>query len=197
MINLEKMAKLIRIVTVPPVLVIFMFTVLYSADSSIFHGIKELGISLLFLAVFPILAYPLQRVLKKWKDKGREGQRTLAFICSIAGYLCAVFYGIFFRVSDQLLMIYFTYLLSVFLLTVLNKIFKVRASGHACSIVAPFLILTNWGSAIWGMICLVIAGLSFWASVRLKRHLPSDLLFGSMVCLLSFGVAWWLIMGRM
>jgi len=32
---------------------------------------------LLFLSILPTLAYPLQKYILKYKDRGREGQRSL------------------------------------------------------------------------------------------------------------------------
>ncbi len=36
-----------------------------------------------------VLAYPMQKILPHWKQKGQEGQRKLAFLFSMAGYSAA------------------------------------------------------------------------------------------------------------
>ena len=185
----EKAAKIIRVITVPPILVIFMLSVLYVINPSIFLSVRDYLIAVLFLGICPALAYPLQEILPKWKDKGREGQRALAFICTVFGYLCAFGYSCVVHISKELEVIFLNYLIAVLMLSVLNKLFHIRASGHACSITAPFLYLLCWGSLKWALACMVIGMMSFWASIKLKRHLLSDLIYGSIVSVTSFGIA--------
>lgn len=187
--NQEKIAKCIRAITVPPVLVILMLVILYEKCPVIFHGLRDLWMSLIWLGICPILAYPLQKILPGWKEKGRTGQRNLAFICSIIGYLIAAVYGVLANVSLELQLIFNTYVLSVVLLDFLNKVMKKRASGHACSITAPLIFLAYFVSWKMAAFCIFIGGMSFWASLKLKRHLPTDLLAGSIVCFVSFAIA--------
>lgn len=187
--NQEKVAKCIRAVTVPPVLVTVMLVVLYEKCMVIFHGVRDLWVSLVWLGICPVLAYPLQKILPGWREKGRPGQRKLAFICSMVGYLIAAVYGLAAHVSLELQLIFNTYLLSVILLAFLNKVIKKRASGHACSITGPLIFLAYFVSWKMAAFCIFIGGMSFWASLKLKRHLPTDLLAGSGTCFVSFAIA--------
>lgn len=141
------------------------------------------------LTVPPVLAYPLQLFLPHFREKGRSGQRTLAFILSLAGYISAVIYGYAVHAAVSLQLIYNTYLISVIILTFLNKACKLRASGHACSITAPCIFLIYFGSRILLFPALLVFTASIWASLYLKRHTKTDILLGVSVCAVSFIIA--------
>ena len=190
----EKIARIIRVITIPPILVSAMIVILYWKSRYFFGGVSDYVISLIGLGIFPVLAYPIQFMIPKLKEKGREGQRNLAFIGSVIGYFLAFLYGEMIGASAELRFIYRTYLIAVLLLVFMNKVLKKRASGHACSIMAPLLFLSyfvGWKVCIG---CILIAASSFWASLVLKRHKASDLIAGSLVCIISFGIAYWITM---
>ena len=46
--NQEKIAKCIRVITVPPVLVILMLVILYERCPTIFHGVRDLWMALIW-----------------------------------------------------------------------------------------------------------------------------------------------------
>lgn len=75
----EKIAKVIRIISVPPVMVTTLLLILAGQRGNIFHNVWEFIITLFLLGVVPVLAYPLQKVIPSLADSVREGQRT-AFI---------------------------------------------------------------------------------------------------------------------
>lgn len=185
----SRVAKVIRTLTVPPILVALMLAILCLKCNFIFRGKLDFIISLLGLGIFPSIAYPMQKVIPGLKDMGRKGQRGLAFAGSVIGYLIAFGYGELSGANLQLKIIFRTYLLSVLLLIFMNKVCKVRASGHACSIIGPLLFLSfivGWKAAV---LCGAIAAASFWASLTLKRHKWSDLVAGAAVCIISYGLA--------
>ena len=131
----EKIAKVVRTITIPPVMVLLLLLILFALNGDVFHNsILDLLFSILFLALIPVAAYPLQPLIPKYKDKGREGQRNSAFVFTAAGYAGAIIYSALASVSKELLLIYFAYLLSVLALLFSNKVIKFRSSGHMCSI---------------------------------------------------------------
>ena len=99
----DKAAKVIRIITIPPVLVTILLMLLYFLRDDIFTGVLDLLLSIIFLAVISIIGYPISALVPK--EKRRETQRKLAFIFSFAGYLGAMIYGLTASVSTGLLMI--------------------------------------------------------------------------------------------
>lgn len=186
MFDKKKLAKVIRVITVPPLLIIVLLILLYNFRADIFNSPWELLWLLLLLGVVPVLAYPLQLLLPGWKAKGREGQRKLAFIMSIAGYTAAMAVGYGMHVSNDLQLICNTYFISVVLLAILNKLLHVRASGHACSMTGPLVFLIYYIGWIYLPISLIVAAAVIWSSLYLKRHTVKDLILGIIVCLAAF-----------
>jgi len=184
----KKIAKIIRTITIPPVMVLSLLLILFAVSSNVFqNSFLDLFLSIIFLALIPVAAYPLQPLIPKYKDKGREGQRDLAFVFTAVGYVGAVLYGLLAAVTKELLLIYFAYLLSVLALLVSNKVIKFRSSGHMCSITGPLVSLiyfVGWAAIVP---CCVLFGLICWASLILKRHTPYEVIGGCACCVAAFG----------
>ncbi|MBE6672722.1 MAG: hypothetical protein E7599_04290 [Ruminococcaceae bacterium] len=179
-----KIAKVFRVVTVPPMLVGLMVVLLYHM-TDVFAKPSEAWWVILFLAVIPALAYPLQPILPGFRGKGRAGQRRLAMILSCIGYIAGVVTGYAVNVGVQVQMIFNTYLLSVLILVLLNC-FHVHASGHACSVSGPLLFLCVYGHYFVIIPCVVIAAMVVWSSLSLKRHTVKELALGASVSMGSF-----------
>ena len=182
----DRVAAAVRIVTVPPLMVAVIFAILYAVRGALFGSVSHLIFSVLFLAVVPGLAYPLSYLIPSIRRKGRSGQRSLAMYLSAAGYLSVVLYGFLAQCTEGLKIIHLTYLLSVLLLLVLNKLLHVRASGHACSVSGPILLLCIYVGAIGVAVGLMLWTLIFWASVRMRHHTPKEYLIGSTVPILAY-----------
>ena len=182
----KTIAKTVRVVTIPPLLVSFLFVILYFGRPDFFRGIFDLIAGITFLAIIPTLAYPLQPIIPGFKDKGRKGQRTLAFITSGIGYIGGILYAVISGVSNELLLIFASYFVSVIVLTVFNILLKRKASGHSCGVVGPLIFTVyflGWG---WLIPCVLLAGAVAWSSVALKRHTPNDLLLGGLSAAFAF-----------
>lgn len=185
----DKLAQAIRGITVPPILVSVLLILLYFVRDDVYTDISQLIWSLVFLVIIPLLAYPVSYVIPAFKAKGRKGQRTLAFICNLVGYAGAAIYGVVALVNLSLFLIYLTYLISVLVLILFNKVIKVKASGHACGVTGP-LIFFVYFTGLYGVIpCVIIAVGVVWSSLRLKRHTATELLLGAVIALLSFLLA--------
>ena len=78
------------------------------------------------------------------------------------------------------------YFLAVLILTIVNKVFKIRASGHACSCTFPYLILSYYFGGYVTVICLILYLTEYWASVELKRHTVKEFLGGTIVAWIIF-----------
>lgn len=186
MLKKEKFAKIIRTITVPPVLVLLLLLILFFTDDKVLSGGLELALSVLFLMIVPIAAYPLASIIPKYQKKGRQGQRKLGFILSLLGYTTAVVYGFASHVNEELLLVYLTYFVSVIILTVFNKLVKIRASGHACSITGPLILIVYFVGLEFLLPCILVFALIIWSSLLLKRHTPRDLFTGSLSASLAF-----------
>lgn len=189
----ENIAKMIRIVTTPPILITALILILSMSRDDIFQGMGEILMSILLLGMVPVLAYPLQRILPGWKEGGREGQRNLAFVLNLAGYMSALILGYLSGAGKNLKLIDITYFLSVVILTAFNKFIHIRASGHACGVTGPLLLLlyfTGWAALIP---CLAMAAAIVWSSLELKRHTIQELAYGAGTCLIAFFSARWIL----
>lgn len=182
----EKIAKIIRVATVPPVMVLVLLMILYSLHDGMFSGWGDLARSIFFLTVVPLLAYPLAYVIPKCKDKGREGQRNLAFILNLVGYTAAVIYGIAAPVSRELQFVFWVYFVSLLVLIVFNKVLRFKASGHACSIVGPLLLAVYFIGTYSVLPCLLLLGAILWSSRVLKRHTMKELALGGLSTVIAF-----------
>jgi hypothetical protein len=185
-----KIAHAIRIISVPPVMVGILLTLVFTLRDDVITTAVDMAVSLLGLTVLPILAYPVSFAVPSIRKKGREGQRSLAMYFSTVGYVGAFTYGLIAGVGTGLMHIYAGYLFSVIIILVSNKVFKVRVSGHACSVAGPLVysafFLGSWGIAA-GVVCWCAI---LWASLVMKRHTLGEFLLGTLTCLVAFTSAW-------
>lgn len=82
---MDKGYKMIRVITVAPLLALVMIVIVAGNCEGIFLSLWQMIYSLFFLSIMPLLAYPLQKHIPAYKEKGREGQRNLAIIFAAAG----------------------------------------------------------------------------------------------------------------
>ena len=185
-----KIAHAVRIISIPPVMVGILIVLLFTLRDDVFATTVEMVISAMGLTVLPILAYPVSAMIPKIRAKGREGQRSLAMYFSTVGYVAVFIYGLIAGVGTGLMHIYAGYLFSVVIILIGNKVFKVRISGHACSVSGP-LVYSGYFLGIWGIVVGVVCwGVILWASLVMKRHTFKEFLLGTLTCLVSFTVGW-------
>ena len=181
----DRLAKIIRIITIPPVLAAALAITLFSYDAALIGSTAQFYALLFFLTILPALAYFLQPFLPLYRDKGRAGQRKLAFIASAAGYSCGLIFALVTSATKTVRMIYWTYFVSVLMLTVFNKATPWRASGHACGVVGPISLMVSFIGPQTLPVVLVFA-LMAWASLRTKRHTPVELILGGIDSVFAF-----------
>jgi len=158
----------IRIITIPPVIAFIMLTYLFFTTHTVFTSNTQYLVTILFLCIFPVAAYPLQRFFKPYFQK-REGQRHLAMIFSIIGYVLGMIYTLIVFSSRALHFIYLGYLISGAVILISNKLLYFKISGHAVGTAGPIAILLGLGYSAWiyGIPILLCA---FFSSLRAKRH---------------------------
>lgn len=192
----QTVAKGIRVLSVPPVMVTALLLFLSIWKPYFFRTWREIFICILLLGIVPALAYPLQKILPRWKKEGREGQRKLAFLFSLAGYTVSFLWSLTSGVGKEIQLICTTYFLSVLLLTVCNKGLHFRASGHTCSVTGPLLLLIYFVGEKCILPCIMAAGLIVWSSLVLKRHTCRELAGGAVACMIAFAVSLWCVIYR-
>ena len=183
---LQKLAYTIRILTIPPIMAFGLTTSLYFYDPPLLGGLMQYLTLLLFLVALPMSAYALQPLIPFYRRQGREGQRNFAFVMSVVGYMGGILFALATGAPRMVHIIYWTYLMSVLLLTVLNRMTPWRASGHACGTAGPVISLLYFLRAK-ALVVIVIFAAMCWASLRMKRHTPIELLLGSLCSWVAFG----------
>ena len=184
------LAHAVRVVSVPPVMVGILLTLLLTLREDVFATPLEFVASLAGLTILSILAYPVSVLIPAIRRKGREGQRSLAMYFSTVGYVGVFIYGLVAQVGTGLMHIYAGYLFSVIIILMGNKVFKVRISGHACSVSGP-LVYSGYFLGVWGILVGAVCwGVILWASLVMKRHTFREFVFGTLTCLFSFTVGW-------
>lgn len=187
-----KLAKAVRVVTVPPVMVATLLTILFFGDD-VFPTAGDYFLSLLFLALVPVLAYPFQKAIPAFRAGGRRTQRNLAFVFSFIGYAGAVTCSALRGAIPNMLYISLVYLISVAILTLFNVLSPWHASGHGCSLMGPILmtcLFMGWYAVPAG---IVVYAASLWASVYMKRHTVREFFLGSLSAVLSAFICYFIV----
>lgn len=179
-----KIAKIIRILTLAQLMAVVTLCVLYVHDPALLGGPLSLALGIIFLGVLPLLAYPLQPIVPKFKDKGREGQRSLAMLFAVAGYVLGCVANALMDGTPALWIIYLEYLLSGVLILVFNKVLHLRASAHACGVAGPAVMLASFGVYPALAVGAVLYAGALWASLVMKRHTFLQFLGGSAIPIL-------------
>lgn len=174
----NKIAKIFRIITIPPILALMLLLYLYFGLEGYFNAVYELMIVAVCLVIMPALAYPICFIVPSLKARGREAERSMAFVTTGIGYAVLVVPALALGFSEKLKIVCFTYVLSVIMLILFNKVLKLKASGHACGVFGPLLMFMYVGGVMMILPCAILLALTVWSSLRLKRHTVSELLFG-------------------
>ena len=190
---MNKIAKLIRRFTVPPIFAAGLLITVYAVFPTYFGSPWHLLAGLFFLALLPTLAYPMQKHIPHFKDRGREGQRSLAMLFSFTGYLLGTVVTLLAKAPSELLALYLAYLLCGIGMLLLNKIMKIKASGHACGIVGPIILLYYFGLFIPATLGLMLVIPVFISSITTKQHTAPQLLCGSMIPAVFVTMAYFLL----
>jgi len=181
--------KAVRILTVPPLLAAALLGLLYAYNPELFGGGLNISLLAVFLAAFPILAYPLQPLIPPFRKQGRRGQRNLAMLMCFTGYISAVTAIACLKGTNAERLISLTYLISGIGIVIFNKLLKVKASGHACGAAGPIVALVfflGW----WWLLAVIILLPVFAASVKTKQHTFKELFFGTLISPVAFATAY-------
>ncbi len=184
---MKGLAYAVRVITVAPIMALLMLLILYFRVPLFFGGLPVFLLSVLFLVVLPLLAYPMQPLIKPFKDKGRDGQRTLAMIFAVAGYFLGCLFAAVLGAPQNVWFIFLSYMLSGLLVALFNKVFHFKASGHACGVSGPFMLLVYFGQPI-GYIGFVVLVLVWLVSITMKRHTTAQFIVGALIPFAALGI---------
>ena len=173
-------AKVIRIITVPPFMALCAFS-LFLTCKDFYNSMWEYVAAVFFIAMLPMTAYPLQPIIPPFKHKGREGQRSLAFVMCNLGYVLSVVFALLFSAGKPVITMFLTYLLSGMTLLVVNKFFRFKASGHSCGLMGPAAALAYFIGPFTLIFTIPLFILALFSSVYLKRHNTSHFIVGGII----------------
>ena len=181
---MEKFCKVVRMITLAPVLAAFSIVMIGLFCQGVFPTVWHFGYTILYLGILPLLAYPMQAVTPHFKDKGRDGQRTLAMIYAVAGYIFCLLTNLFASATSGMWIICLEYLLSGILILVFNKGLHIKISAHGCGSAGPIFLLLYFGLYIPAILMSVVTVFAYVASVKAKHHTVPQLIGGSAVSVL-------------
>lgn len=185
----EKGAKLLRALTVPPLMALFLITSLYiGLGSKAFASPIHYFEALFTLVLLPVLPYAICAIIPSMKKKGRKLERTMAIAFSILGYVMGLLFAIFGGGTRIELILYMTYAISGVLTAVLTFIFRFKASGHTCGASGPFAMLAISLNPWWLLGYLAMIPI-FISSIRLRRHTLGQLFAGATVSVAALFIA--------
>lgn len=174
----QKIAKIVGIATIPPLFVLMVVTWMWVRGGIPGFDLYWYLVTLGLLAVVPALAYPISYLVPSIRVKGREGQRELAFVLSITGYIAGVIVGQMGEAPWLIRCLFWGYLFSGGTLALINVILHYKASGHACGLSGPITFMAiATGGRLWYLFLLL--PLVFWARVKRDQHTIGNMLAGT------------------
>ena len=182
-------AKVIRILTLAPVMALATLLTLFFVRPEVFgEGALRFWLAIGFLVAFPLLGYPCQPLVPGFKGRGREGQRNLAMVFALVGYVAGCIVNLILGATAELWIVYLDYLISGLIIVVLNKCCGIRASAHACGISGPAALLAYLGVPMALLVSVPLFIAVFWASLKMKRHTWPQFTVGAIVPLVALGL---------
>lgn len=182
-------AKLLRVLTVPPVLALFLVSALWiGLGSEAFRSAWRYFEAVFALCLMPLAAYPICAAVPSLRARGRKAERSLAIVFSLLGYIMGTLFALFANGTRVELELYLTYIISGALLGICSFVFKFRASGHACGTSGPFAMLCYRFTPLWLLGFLLLIPV-FSSSLKLKRHSLAELIAGAAISVGSLIIA--------
>ncbi len=191
---MNKIAKVIRVITVAPIMAIILTSLLFLYENAYFR-IWDYIMNLAMIVILPVLSYPAQRVFKIFKGDMRCGERKLAIIFSCCGYTINSLYLLFLPTSNIYKIMVLTYLFSGWLIFIFTFIFKSDASGHMCGVSGPVALLFYAFGTYFALFFILLIAVG-WSSIYLKRHNIKQLLLGTFIPWVSLIVSILIIGGK-
>lgn len=184
---MKKLAKIIRLITIPTVIFFIAFLIIYFSNKESFPTAFSVMVPVIFIGGVVLGSYLVSFIIVKKRPNIdlRKCQRFVAFIFSFIGYLTAFIISICCKFSYLEMVFISTYFFTVCFLSIFN-ILKIKASGHAAGIFGPLLFVCYFINIWYIGPCLLILLSSMWASLYLKRHTLKQFLLGFLSTSLGF-----------
>lgn len=190
---MEKFSKIIRILTISPLMAIILCLSLYFGIHSSFNSVWMLIACIFCLSIFPTSAYVVEKKFGLYQkiDKNctlREAERKLAICFSFISYFALTIITFLTNQPALLKEMVLTYMFSVSFILIFTMLFKINASGHMCGVVGPILFL-SYSISWWLMFLLFFTIFVIYSSLKLNRHTLLELFIGAVIPTVSFVLA--------
>lgn len=186
----NKLAKILRIATLPQLAALITLIIFYFTQPEFFtFGIGEMAIGIVGLTIIPLLSYAIYPLIAKKGETKRDGQRKFAVIASTFGYLICNVTAFATNATSELKAFYLTYLISAVAILIINKLGKIKCSGHSCGLFGPVAFLCLYVSFYYAFAFALLAPM-FWSSMKLKRHTLGELLLGCLVTAAALAISY-------
>ena len=70
------LSKTLRVITIAPFMALILLSLIYIQHPEYLGGLSAYILAVLFLVVFPVLAYPLQPFIPKFRGRGRGSAKS-------------------------------------------------------------------------------------------------------------------------
>lgn len=176
---------ILRVVTVPQGVALALITLIQLMRPQYVGGTVNLICAYLFLAVLPLLSYPIHATVPALKAKGRKAQRNLALVFSVTGYVAGTIVSLATDAPHELTSVYLTYLFTGIMLAAFTFGMKFKASGHASGIAGPITTLAYFVHPMFILAYALVLPV-MWSSVKSSRHTYSEFLVGCLCPIVAF-----------
>jgi len=183
--EINKLARIISILFVPPSFTIIVFTLFaFILESEILKQVITISVAFIFGFTAPIILF------FSLKKRGRlvdldasvKEQRTFPFFISIVFYICGLIILIIFNVNIVSIAFWFCYISNTLLTILINKVWKISAhSMGAAGPLAAVVYVFGLPYLILGLLVVLIG----WARVHLKKHTVTQVLAGIILAFAS------------
>lgn len=177
----KRIFLIIRILTVVPLMSLVASILIYCLKPGFFASPTSFAFSIVFLTVFPLLAYVVWYIVPTLRKGGRKTQRRTAVIFGLTGYLAAFVFSFLFKDSPQIKVYYLAYFITSITLFLGNITGgKFNPSGHAGGLMGPVTFLTIYVSPwfAFGYLIVILVG---YISISMRRHTVLEFVVGGLV----------------
>jgi membrane-associated phospholipid phosphatase len=182
---LQKFARLISIIFIPPVLtVISFFYLALKFESDSIKSSYTIIIAVLFGFIIQIISfiYFRKKGLLSDVDAKIKNERTLPFITSLLIFTIGFILLLTLNVSIISIAFWFCYISNTFLVILINKYLKI--SIHAMGVAGPLALFT-FIIGIEALILIPILLAVGWSRIKLKCHSLTEIVAGAFLGFIS------------
>lgn len=190
---MNKVAKIVRIITVAPICAFILCTTLLIKDNSIYSNIFMYFTCILCLCIIPSISYIVERKFHLYNKfhpelELRFAERKLAIWFSTISYIVLALIVLLTNQSNILKEMVLTYTFSGLFIFIFSIIIHIDPSGHICGFVGPVAFLSY--SVSWlNLLFLPLIYFIVWSSLKLKRHTFLQLSLGGIIPIVSLLIA--------